>query len=162
MTHFFHFECLQPRKSWSWNTQRRPKSEPHSSQRRSKATQNGKGVSVESQLLEEALAGADQKNSAQTSWTCSICSQIFTSKPILRHHIKGQHLGQFRLECSHCEKKFWNPEDLDGHVAAIHTDIKLYACPCCEKSFSYRKTLVKHLKRSHPGTDYHTTSEQPM
>ncbi len=153
MTHFFHFACLQPRKSWSWNPQRSPKSEPYSSSRRSKASQNGKGVSVESQLLEETLASAVEKSLEQMSWTCSVCSQTFTRKSILVNHIKGQHLNQMRYNCTYCEKMFWNPEDLDGHISAKHTNIKLHVCNSCGKSFHHKKSLVRHVKENHLGVD---------
>ncbi len=113
--------------------------------RRNQASQNGKIQSVGRELIEDAM----NQCSAEMLWTCSACSQTFSSKGNLKKHMNG-HLGQLDYACTWCEKKFWKQEDLDGHISAKHTNIKLHVCPCCGKAMSYRKSLIKHLKDYHP------------
>uniref|UniRef100_UPI0035901FDB GDNF-inducible zinc finger protein 1-like isoform X1 n=2 Tax=Myxine glutinosa TaxID=7769 RepID=UPI0035901FDB len=113
------------------------------------------------------------------TFTCSWCSQNFTTKGALRMHMEAQcmhscdkkykcnvcpystcnkrtytahtrvHTGEKPFTCNVCGKKFSTSSYCQIHMR-IHTGERPYTCKVCTKTFSNSSTLQKHT-RIHTG-----------
>ncbi|KAM4031013.1 uncharacterized protein ACNLHF_018592 isoform 1-T2 [Anomaloglossus baeobatrachus] len=80
-------------------------------------------------------------------FTCTECSEGFTSKSDLAYHQTIHRIE--RLKCPECGKYFSNKSNLSNHIRS-HTGEKPYSCPACGKRFTRKSTLIIH-QRIHTG-----------
>ena len=85
-------------------------------------------------------------HSKKNSYSCNICSKIFTRKDsVLRHN--RIHTGEKPYKCNICNKKFSRSKLLKDHYVKCY-NLTLYnskyKCNICKKKFIYSKQLIKH------------------
>ena len=63
------------------------------------------------------------KNEKEIENVCKTCGKKYSTKKILKNHIKKIHLGILPFECKQCDKRFQFPSLLKYHEP-IHTETK--------------------------------------
>ncbi|XP_042885941.1 zinc finger protein 845-like [Penaeus japonicus] len=87
------------------------------------------------------------------SWpfTCSICSERFSSKASLSNHIASAHSNQ-DFKCTLCEKTCKTKQLLSQHLLRKHKmGSTEYPCPVCSKVFLIAKDLRRHIQSHNLG-----------
>ena len=82
------------------------------------------------------------------SYSCSVCSKLFTTLAGLKYHIKmhGKDSKSKSFECNTCEKHFEKASLLKIHIRT-HTGDKPFKCGTCDKTFSQSGSQRAHEKR---------------
>jgi DNA-directed RNA polymerase subunit RPC12/RpoP len=86
---------------------------------------------------------------AEESWTCSECSEQFTTHIALKTHFIKTHAldKKKKFKCKKCNHAFSSLYLLNKHMR-LH--INGHACPHCNSKFMYKRTQLQHIKRVHP------------
>ena len=79
------------------------------------------------------------------SFTCDICSKVFTLKSSLMRHITSAHNNE-SYDCILCKKSFKRKDCLRRHQLSIHSRTYEVSCSKCEKKFARTDNLKKHMK----------------
>ncbi|KAJ8705328.1 hypothetical protein PYW07_011155 [Mythimna separata] len=85
----------------------------------------------------------------ETHFLCDFCGKVLTSDYQLQYHHR-MHAGIKPYSCVICKKTFAKKYNVQLHMS-VHTGEKSHECSRCEKVYSQRSTLLRHLKRYHPG-----------
>ena len=85
-----------------------------------------------------------QSYSKKGPFTCTKCSNKYTSKMSLNRHFMTHFNGEKLFPCDHCNKKFTQISNLKTHLL-IHTGEKLFSCVHCKKKFLLKAHLKSHL-----------------
>ncbi|XP_062542107.1 zinc finger protein 23-like [Armigeres subalbatus] len=113
------------------------------------------------------------------NFPCNECDKVFNSNLALYHHQFATHQLRDKA-CKHCDKKFRNNHGLNRHMqihkqerkfkcshcpmtfaksslceahSRTHTTERPYVCSKCNADYSYRRLLVNHIRRKHPGSE---------
>ena len=79
------------------------------------------------------------------SFTCDICSKVFTGKRALMRHIASAHNnGSYDYILG--KKSFKRKDCLRRHQLSIHSRTYEVSCSKCEKKFPRKDNLKKHMK----------------
>ena len=76
---------------------------------------------------------------------CSQCDKQFSTKIILRRHIKSLHK---KYACNQCDRQFTRQDTLTTHIQSKHEGVK-YVCNHCGQQFTEKGRLTTHTKRRH-------------
>ena len=79
------------------------------------------------------------------SFTCDICSKVFTEKRTLLRHIATAHNNK-SYDCILCKKSFKRKDCLRRHQLSIHSRTYEVSCSKCEKKIAKKDNLKKHMK----------------
>ena len=79
------------------------------------------------------------------SFTCDICSKVFTEKRILMRHIASVYNNE-SYDCMLCKKSFKRKDYLRRHQLSIHRRTYEVTCSKCEKKIARKDNLKKHMK----------------
>ena len=79
------------------------------------------------------------------SFTCDICSKVFTEKRTLMRHIASVHNNE-SYDCMLCKKSFKRKDYLRRHQLSIHSRTYEVTCSKCEKKIARKDNLKKHMK----------------
>ena len=71
-------------------------------------------------------------SNAVKPFTCTYCSQSFTQRKYLQHHVACRHEGVVN-ECPVCQKHFSSVNNLNIHVATHQQKREEFKCPLCDK-----------------------------
>ena len=75
---------------------------------------------------------------------CDTCGKRFSTKYVLRYHIKSEHMGMKKtFICPTCGKSFTQKQSYITH-ANVHMGLRPYVCEVCGVSFPYEKSLREH------------------
>lgn len=98
-------------------------------------------------------------------FACNECQKTFSSRVVLRRHIKKLHTKEClssmpateetknKFACFDCGKKFTTSGNLRRHHSIIHRGIKRFHCPICNCKFGQKVTLDFHLAGVHKIVD---------
>ncbi|XP_056879973.1 zinc finger E-box-binding homeobox 2-like isoform X3 [Takifugu flavidus] len=104
--------------------------------------------------LKEHIKYRHEKN--EESFSCSLCSEVFTSRTQLERHTSthkasGEQLpllneaaANRKFKCSECGKAFKYKHHLKEHLR-IHSGEKPYECSNCKKRFSHSGSYSSHI-----------------
>ena len=84
----------------------------------------------------------------EKNFICEICSSDFTTKAILKNHIKNIHETPEAKQCGECGKHFKYRSLLYNHVTTVHEN-KKESCMYCQKQCKNKTALRKHVKHNH-------------
>jgi hypothetical protein len=91
----------------------------------------------------------------KTSSYCTLCSQKFTSRNLLRRHIEFVHTKEIssnicpqNAKCNLRPQKFDEKHKLDQHFQSNHNYSK-FECHLCPQKFAKKQGLVRHIKSVH-------------
>ncbi|XP_061165255.1 GDNF-inducible zinc finger protein 1-like [Saccostrea echinata] len=85
-----------------------------------------------------------EENFVKPEYECSTCGKKFSTKYVLRYHIKSEHMGQKKsFICPTCGKSFTQKQSYIIH-ANVHLGIRPFVCEVCGVSFPYEKSLREH------------------
>ena len=79
------------------------------------------------------------------SFTCDVCSKVFTLKSSLMRHIASMHKNE-NFDCTLCKKSFKRKDCFRRHQLYIHCKTYEVSCSKCEKKFARKDNLNKHMK----------------
>jgi len=108
--------------------------------RRSKRRVSGSSVEVKSARC-VAKEGKDGGR-----WKCETCGKRYTTRQLLRQHVKSHQARQF--SCEVCDKKFVFNHHLKEHMV-VHTGERPYACQLCDQKYTQPHVLKSHLLKVH-------------
>lgn len=90
--------------------------------------------------------------------TCYFCKKLFSSKQVLRKHIKAEHPTSEpaaaappvieSMDCPICGKNFQDKYKLRWHMKTIHLSEPI-PCRVCGKSFKSKPVMENHIKKVH-------------
>lgn len=89
------------------------------------------------------------------SHSCNLCNKLFSTKDVLRVHIKNIHMNQLRYKCPmpSCSKEFLSRNNLKEHALAVHCQTTIstrtYSCYICSRICSSKFSLRSHLNYVH-------------
>lgn len=111
-------------------------------------------------------APLDLSKNPSNIWKCEICEKSYSKKEILRDHIRGIHLGQFK--CERCLKSFVNNFSFDRHkkwnkcteimdvdqdsVVPVLVGLRKkmeFKCEYCNNTSTRAHDLKRHTMRMH-------------
>ena len=78
--------------------------------------------------------------------TCPTCNQVFMTRDDLKRHLPDHGIEMF--PCHQCEKTFTSKTMLRQHVKVVHAVFK-YTCHLCERRLSTRQRLRGHYLSQH-------------
>ena len=81
---------------------------------------------------------------------CSMCDKSYSSKMILKGHMKYVHQG-IRFKCDQCDKEYHKRTRLAQHVRIVHEGGDKIPCEICGKKFTDKNTLKNHKIKIHIG-----------
>ena len=84
---------------------------------------------------------------------CADCGQTFSSKYVLRSHVKRVHDVAKDFQCSSCSKLFVTNTSLRRHVREVHGE-NSFECDDCGLFFPVRHSLERHIRHVHHPTRY--------
>lgn len=77
-------------------------------------------------------------------YECTTCGKKFSTKYVLRYHVKSEHMGLKKsFICPTCGKSFTQKQSYIMH-ANVHLGIRPFVCEVCGFSFPYEKSLREH------------------
>ena len=100
---------------------------------------------VSKQYVLQHINAIHEKN---RNFICIICSQRFSDDQNLKRHEGSVHDGQ-KIPCSKCDSEFTTKTMLKDHVRVIHEKLIRYKCEVCETPFKYQENLGRHIKDFH-------------
>ncbi|KAL9929388.1 hamlet isoform 2-T2 [Glossina fuscipes fuscipes] len=77
-------------------------------------------------------------------FTCELCSQRFSHRPLLLKHRALVHNEVRKYPCENCTKVFCDPSNLQRHIRRRHIGARSHACPECGKTFATSSGLKQH------------------
>ena len=83
-------------------------------------------------------------------YNCFICSDSFSKKGMLRKHLESVHKGEKPFQCTVCDSGFLFNLELKNHHSSVHGD-KKHVCTICTKKFSISQHLKRHIESVHEG-----------
>ena len=83
-------------------------------------------------------------------YNCFICSDSFPKKGMLRKHLESVHKGEKPFQCTSCDSGFLFNLELKNHYSSVHGD-KKHKCTICTKCFSISQHLKRHIESVHEG-----------
>lgn len=75
---------------------------------------------------------------------CDVCQKKYSSKAILKKHVKVHGSDEFR--CKKCNKGFKSRGDMEKHVR-LHYGYRPFSCRLCTNSFGGEAGLKTHMRR---------------
>ena len=85
------------------------------------------------------------KNVEEIKNVCKTCGKKYSTKKILKNHVKKIHLGILPFECKHCGKRFQFPSLLKYHKPT-HTEPKSDENKVYHKEFVNNGSDMEHHK----------------
>ena len=80
---------------------------------------------------------------------CSICTNKYTQKAGLVHHIASIHEGKKPFACDLCDMKFTAKANIKIHKENIHEGKKPFKCRVCDADFPKKFKLNYHIASVH-------------
>jgi len=93
---------------------------------------------------------------------CSLCKNVFLSKPEFQEHMENAHLNKSKIKikpaiqtirCDVCDSTFDDQTDLNNHKIQKHAEKHKgrlpHHCDMCDKKFTNKKDLKKHNTSEH-------------
>ena len=74
-------------------------------------------------------------------YTCVSCTEVFTSKTMLKEHSAEVHGSDLIYKCDRCDKKYSSDHYLKTHVENVHEGRKNFGCDLCGKTFTTLSSL---------------------
>jgi hypothetical protein len=78
---------------------------------------------------------------------CSVCGKLVAPGTFMNRHMKSH--GPPSIECDVCLRKFTVRESMIEHQRSVHGMGETLFCPDCGKKFGSKKTLKRHIDRTH-------------
>ncbi|XP_032887835.1 zinc finger and BTB domain-containing protein 38 isoform X2 [Amblyraja radiata] len=98
--------------------------------------------------VDEEMESNLKWNLATKSYSCTLCTRLFTNSSTLKTHLRC-HTGEQPFTCETCGRRFSVQGNLHKHER-IHLGMKEFVCAHCDKAFTLSETLKKH-ERIHTG-----------
>uniref|UniRef100_A0A8D8TN88 Zinc finger protein 585B n=3 Tax=Cacopsylla melanoneura TaxID=428564 RepID=A0A8D8TN88_9HEMI len=130
--------------------------EPTKAKKPKKKKRTNKEKQAQKEELEEVILEVKQETKKEnvieemlisTEFECSHCEKIFTSKVLLRKHIRTMHTSEKSFSCHQCGLAFTVKSRLEAHIEYVHLKIRNYQCDKCEWAFYARADLERHERR---------------
>nr|XP_022903809.1 zinc finger protein OZF-like [Onthophagus taurus] len=94
-----------------------------------------------------------KKSKSKSSYTCTMCKNVFLTKYLLNRHIKNVHVNEKLFDCDVCGQKFASQVYLSAHKM-YHSGERPHMCLYCGKSFITKSDLSHHEKIHANKRDY--------
>lgn len=87
----------------------------------------------------------------ERQYTCEICSNKFTSKPLLTAHLRTHDKSGAIFTCKICGRAFKKLSTLKNHSIALHQTDAIYECDVdqCGERFKFLQDLKIHRQNTH-------------
>ena len=86
-----------------------------------------------------------KQSNVTSTYGCSQCDKQFSTKIILRRHIKSLHK---KYACNQCDRQFTRQDTLTTHIQSKHEGVK-YTCSQCDYQTGYQSHLRRHIQNVH-------------
>ena len=98
-------------------------------------------------LIAREVSRDVEKEQLRKSNVCILCAAEFTTRAILKAHLKQLH-NQNNYTCTNCGKSFSTYGNLYIHMTSVHSESRI-SCSACDDTFTRKSSMEDHYKNFH-------------